>query len=207
MAWLIFGTGLLFLLVCAGVLIVSMQGLRNVQTAERHAQAERLALAATEREARARLSNPVVLEKVKAQQALQQMIRMSWFGLFDALEDAAKTVRGGVSLLSLVPSQTQAAATQVRLTAVAASAPVMLVYLRRLRTDPRIVSVELNSQQLDENVGPGVVRMQFTVSWNPQVVVHAQPAPAGKPKEPGSVADAGEKRPPVAAAVVNKRVP
>lgn len=207
-AWRVFGAGLIFLLVCAGWLVYTLQDLRSAQAAQTDTQAERQALAHAQRLAQARLNDPVVLEKVKAQQALQQMIRMSWFGLFDALEAAAREVRGGVSLLSLVPSQAQVEATQVRLTAVAASAPVMLEYLRVLRKDPRILSAELNSQQPDENVGPGVVRMQLTVLWNPQAVSSTDPPSRTRPAaERGMVADAAITRAPVAKVVVSKEAP
>jgi hypothetical protein len=203
-AWRVFAAGLLFLLACVWLLLHAKQELRNAQAAQTDVQAERQAFAAAQRLEQTRLNDPAVMAKTKAQQSLQQMIRMSWFGLFDALETAARDVRGGVSLLSLVPSQAQTEATQVRLTAVAASAPVMLEYLRILRKDPRILSAELNSQQPDENVGPGVIRMQLTVLWNPQALAPAQPAPDVRPTAPGLVADAAIRRDPVARVVVDK---
>lgn len=206
-AWGVLGAGLLFMLACASLLMYARQDLRNAQVAQTDAQAERQAFAATQRLAQARLRDPIVMERTKAQQQLQQLIRMSWFGLLDALEIAAKDVRGGVSLLSLVPSQAQAEATQVRLSAVAVSAPVMLEYLRILRKDPRILSAELNSQQPDENVGPGVIRMQLTVLWNPQAVALAPPVPEARPTERGLVADSALQAEPVARVVVNKGAP
>lgn len=206
-AWGVLGAGLLFMLACASLLMHARQDLRNAQAAQTDAQAERRAFAATQRLAQARLNDPIVLEKTKAQQQLQQMIRMSWFGLLDALETAARDVRGGVSLLSLVPSQAHVEATQVRLTAVAASAPVMIEYLRILRKDPRILSAELNSQQPDENVGPDVIRMQLTVLWNPQAVASAQSVPDARPTERGLVADSALQAEPVARVVVNKGAP
>lgn len=206
-AWGVLGAGLLFMLACASLLMHARQDLRNTQAAQTDAQAERQAYAATQRLVQARLSDPVVMEKTKAQQQLQQMIRMSWFGPLDALETAARDVRGGVSLLSLVPSQAQAEATQVRLTAVAASAPVMLEYLRILRKDPRILSAELNSQQPDENVGPGVIRMQLTVLWNPRAAAPPQSTPDARPTERGLVADSALQAEPIARVVVNKGAP
>jgi hypothetical protein len=206
-AWRVFGAGLLFLLACIWLLLHARQELRNAQAAQTDVQAERQALVTAQRLEQTRLNDPVVMAKTKAQQSLQQMIRMSWFGLFDALETAARDVRGGVSLLSLVPSQAHTEATQVRLTAVAASAPVMLEYLRILRKDPRILSAELNSQQPDENVGPGVIRMQLTVLWNPQALAPAQPLPGVRTTEPGLVADAAIRRDPVTRVVVDKGAP
>lgn len=206
-AWRIFGIGLLFLVACAGLLAYTLQELQSARTAQTSARTEHQVLADAQRAAQARQNDPLVLEKVKAQHRLQQMIRMSWFGLFDALETAARDVRGGVSLLSLVPSPAQTDATQVRLTAVAANTPVMLKYLRLLRKDPRILSAELNSQQPDENVGPGVIRMQLTVLWNPQALLQAPATPENKTIDRGLVANATTIREPVAKVVVSKEVP
>lgn len=206
-AWRVFGLGVIFLLASTWFLVRSLQDLQKAEAAQANVRNERQALAMAQRTAQARLSDPVVMEKVKAQQRLQEMIRMSWFGLFDALEAAAQEVRGGVSILSLVPSQAQAEATQVRLTAVAANAPIMLDYLRVLRKDPRILSAELTSQQPDDNVGPGVIRMQLTVVWNPRILAQASPLPDIRPAEQGLVAGTTVGREPVAKVVVNKEAP
>ncbi len=203
-AWRVFGIGALFLLICSGLLGYTLQKLQSARTAQTNVRAEQQALAGAQRAALASQSDPRTVEKVKAQQRLQQMIRMSWFGLFDALETAARDVRGGVSLLSLVPSQGQADATQVSLTAVATNTPVMLEYLRLLRKDPRILSAELHSQQPDVNVGPGVIRIQFTVLWNPQALLQAPLLPANKTLDRGLVANATVMRDPVAKVVVGK---
>lgn len=207
LAWRIFGLGLLFLLACMWLLVRSLQDLHGAQAAQTSMRAERRALADAQHMAQARLSDPVVMERVKTQQRLQQMIRMSWFGLFDALEAAAQEVRGGVSILSLVPSQAQTETTQVRLTAVAANAPIMLAYLRVLRKDPRILSAELGSQQPDDNVGPGVIRMQLTVVWNPRTFTQAPPLPEVRSVDQGLVAGTAVGREPVAKVVVNKEAP
>lgn len=206
-AWRTFGIGVLVLLVCAWPLARSLQELQRAQVAQTLVHAERQAQANAQGTAQARLSDPMMVEKIKAQQRLQQMVRMSWFGLFDALETAAQEVRGGVSILSLVPSQGQADATQVRLTAVAANAPLMLEYMRVLRKDPRILAAELKSQQADDNVGPGVIRLQLNVLWNPQAVTQPQPSSQDKPANHGMVAGATVVRDPVARVVVNKGAP
>lgn len=207
LAWRVFGLGILFLLACTWLLFRSLQDLHGAQAAQTSMRAERRALADAQHMAQARLSDPVVMEKVKTHQRLQQMIRMSWFGLFDALEAAAQEVRGGVSILSLVPSQAQAEATQVRLTAVAANAPIMLDYLRVLRKDPRILSAELGSQQPDDNIGPGVIRMQLTVVWNPRTLAQSHPMPGERAGNRGVVAGAAVGREPVAKVVVNTEGP
>lgn len=206
-AWRTLVAGVLVLLVCAWPLARSLQKLQRAQEALTQVRAERQVQANTQRTAQARLGDPMMVEKIKAQQRLQQMVRMSWFGLFDALEAAAQEVRGGVSILSLVPSQTQADATQVRLTAVAANVPLMLEYIRVLRKDPRILAAELSSQQADDNVGPGVIRMQLNVLWNPQAVMQQPPAPMKELMDHGLVAGTSVARDPVAKVTVNKGVP
>lgn len=206
-AWRILAAGLLVLLACAWPLARSLQELQRAQGERSRAQSELQAQASAQRAVRARLDDPVVLEKVKIQQRLQQMVRMSWFGLFDALETAAHEVRGGVSILSLIPSNAQAEATQIRITAVAVNAPLMLEYLRVLRRDPRIVAVELSSQQADDNAAPGAIRMQLNISWNPQALVPPPAMPTEKPKDQGLVAATSTAREPVAKVTVSKETP
>lgn len=204
-AWKTLGAGMLFLLVCSWPLLRTIQELKRLQSAQDQTQAQQRLRAKAQRAELARMNEPAALEKIKAQQRIQQMVRMSWFGLFDALEAATQEVRGGVSLLSLTPTQAQAEQTQVRLTALAANAPLMLEYLRALRKDPRIIAAELTSQQTDDNAGPGVIRMQLTVLWNPQAILpQQQAAPHGTSEAPGLVADGNVARPPVARVVVKE---
>lgn len=206
-AWRTLVAGLLVLLACAWPLARSLQELQRARGERSRAQSELQAQASAQRAARARLDDPVVVEKIKTQQRLQQMVRMSWFGLFDALETAAQEVRGGVSILSLIPSNTQAEAMQIRLTAVAVNAPLMLEYLRVLKKDPRIIAVELSSQQADDNAAPGVIRMQLNISWNPQALAPPPTMPTEKPKDQGLVAATSVAREPVAKVMVNRGTP
>lgn len=204
-AWKVLGAGILFLLACSVPLVYTFQELKRLQQTQDQTQAQQRLRAEAERAELTRLHEPALAEKIKAQQRLQQMVRMSWFGLFDALEAATQEVRGGVSLLSLTPTQAPMGQTQVRLTALAANAPLMLEYLRALRKDPRIIAAELTSQQTDDTVGPGVIRMQLAVLWNPQAIL---PPPQGVPpnsaEAPGLVANSDLVRSPVARVVVKE---
>lgn len=206
-AWRILGAGVFVLLACVWPLASSLQELQRAQDVHSLVRAEYQAQVNAQRAAQARLSEPMMVETIKAQHRLQQMVRMTWFGLFDALEAAALEVYGGVSILSLVPSQGEAEATQVSLTAVAANAPIMLEYIRVLRKDSRILAVELNSQQADDNVGPGVIRLQLNVLWNPQAVRHPPSALQEKSIDHSQVTGTSMARDPVAKVIVNKEAP
>jgi hypothetical protein len=205
-AWKALGAGLAFLALCSWPLATSLQALQRANNAQSLARQMLGSQAEALRSVRQRLSDPAMVEKIKAQQRLQQMVRMSWFGLFDALESAAQGVRGGVSILSLIPSQAQADATQVRLTALAANAPIMLEYIRVLRKDPRILQADLTSQQTDGNVGPGVIRLQMTVLWNPQATMQQTVAPEETPTL-NQVASTTLSSEPVAKVVIDKGAP
>lgn len=168
--WLTLSIGLLAAGVGAWLLAMGMLSLQRA-----HEMQERVALglraqAQSQRAARQRQTEPAVLAQLKAQQRVQQVLRTSWAGLFDALESAAYVVRGGVSILSLMPSKSQGESTQVNLTALAANAPIMLEYLRALRHDHHLQRVELASQQPDDNAGPGVIRFRLSVEWNAQEI-------------------------------------
>lgn len=206
-AWRFLAVCAFFFALCAVPLVINWQRLQQAMRDRDAVQAELLAQSAASRSAAARQADPAMVQRVKAQERLQQMMRMSWFGLFDALETAAHEVRGGVSLLSLTPAATQGDATQVRLTALAASAPLMLQYVRVLRRDPRIVAVEMTSHQPDDQAGPGVLRMQLLVVWDAH-----KPGPMRQATEPvqqqgqGLVASSAT-RAPVARVVVREAAP
>lgn len=201
-AWRFLAVCAFFFALCTVPLVFNWQRLQHVISGRNAMQEELLAQTVASRSAAARQAEPATVQRVKAQERLQQMIRMSWFGLFDALETAAQDVRGGVSLLSLTPAATQGDSTQVRLTAIAASAPLMLQYIRGLRRDPRIVSVEITSHQPDDQAGPGVLRTQLVVVWDAhkQGPLKQATDPVQQ-QEPGLVASSAT-RAPVARVVV-----
>jgi hypothetical protein len=167
-AWRIFGAGLVALLLGLLAMAQSVLEAHRLHEEERQRQSHREAeheirTAAMAQRKDADLASSSL--QIKAHQLLQHRSHMSWFGLFDALETAAHEVRGGVSLLSLTPSAGSSDSAQVRLSAVAVNAQVMLKYLKALRKDPRILSVELHSQQLDDQIAAGALRMQLSVRW------------------------------------------
>jgi len=112
-------------------------------------------------------SDPAALERIRAEQKLQQMLRMSWAGLFDALEASGKEVGGRATVLSLAPLKTQADAAEVGITALAVSNQVMVDYIRALEKDPHIREVQLSMHQPSLSAGVEVVRFQLSVLWDP----------------------------------------
>jgi hypothetical protein len=176
-SWVTLAAGLLFVALCAWPLVRSMQAMKQAEAASQGARAALNARADSQRTARQRQNDPAFLEQVKAQQKLQQILRMSWSGLFDALESAAQEVRGGAVILSLVPVKTQADAAQVGITALAVSPQIMIDYIGALQKNPHVRQVELTMQQPTVKAGAHVVRFQASVLWDPRSKVAALPAP------------------------------
>lgn len=170
-SWVVLAGGLLFAGLCAWPLTKSLQAMKQIETAQRSASAELKNQAEGQRAARLRQNDPAVLERVRAQQKLQQILRMSWSGLLDALEIAAYQVDGGVSILALVPSKTQGNAAQVGITALAANPAIMLKYIGSLQQERHVRQVELTAQQPEDKVGPQVIRFQLAVLWEPGATV------------------------------------
>lgn len=127
--------------------------------------------AAEQRKHLADQSNTAALEREKIKAQIQDSMRMSWDGVFDALEVAADTVHAGVSIISLAPAKVSASATQLNIAALAANVPIMLAYVDALKKDPRVSQVEITTQQPDEKVGPAVIRFRISVVLNPKITV------------------------------------
>lgn len=113
-------------------------------------------------------------EKAIAQ--LQELGVMSWDGIFDSLERATDVVHSGVSILSLAPVKVGGDSAHLNVTALAANMPILLAYLEAMKKDPRVVQIELTSQQPDEKSGPSVIRFHANVLLNPKIVV-SRPEP------------------------------
>jgi hypothetical protein len=177
-SWLTLAGGLLFAVLCAWPLARSMQAMDQAESAIEGARAASNAQADDQRAARLRQNDPRLLEQVKAQQKLQQILRMSWSGLFDALESAAQSVHRGAVILSLVPVRTQADAAQVGLTGLAVSPQIMIDYIGALQKNPNVRQVELTMQQPAVKAGVKVVRFQVSVLWDPRPKLAALPTPA-----------------------------
>jgi Tfp pilus assembly protein PilN len=168
-SWLTLAICVVFALLCAALLERSVETLNRVKESNR---AQRLlldALAQKEAVARAKQSSPAILERIKAQQKLQNMLRLSWSGLFDSLESAGQQVDGRVAILSLAPSRTQAQGAEIGLTAVAVSTGAMIDYISALQRELHIKDVQLTTQQPAQNAGAEGVRFQVSVLWNAEV--------------------------------------
>lgn len=164
--WFTLALGLLFMLLCMYLL---GRGVQAWNQAEATSRAQRQLLRAAEKEAASRRvnSDPAALERIRAEQKLQQMLRMSWAGLFDALEASGKEVGGRATVLSLAPLKTQADTAEVGITALAVSNQVMVDYIRALEKNPHIREVQLSTHQPSLSGGVEVVRFQLSVLWDP----------------------------------------
>jgi len=124
------------------------------------------------------------LDRERDLRRIKEMAGLSWEGLFEAIEIAANRVRGGVSLVSMVPSTVKASSGQVHIAALAANPGVMLFYIDELKKDHRITRVELSQQQPEEKPATGVVRFQLEVRWDPSIELppSKKPVAVGAPK-------------------------
>lgn len=118
--------------------------------------------------ARLKESDPLLLERIREQQKLQHVLRMSWSGLFDALESAGRHVGGRATILSLVPVRTEAGSAQIGITALAVSNQFLVDYIKALERDPHVREVRLAAQRPALNGGVEVVRFEITVLWEPR---------------------------------------
>lgn len=166
-AWLALGAGLVFAAICAVPLVTTLDArTRAEQEGIDRVRASRLR---TDAEAAARLAqaDPVALERAKAQRVLQNQLRLSWTGLFDALEAASGAANGGATVLSLAPVASRADAAEIAITAMATSAPVMLTYVRALQAGEQIREVRLSAHQPTTSGGAATVRFQLSLLWVP----------------------------------------
>lgn len=137
-----------------------------------------------QRKQMAEQTNTAAIDREKIRSQIQESVQMSWDGIFDALEMAADTVHAGVTIISLAPTRVNGTSTHLNISALAANAPIMLAYIETLKKDPRVLQVELTTQQPDEKVGPAVLKFRISVVLNPKInVVHAvrEPAPMSMP--------------------------
>jgi hypothetical protein len=165
-SWMALATGLAFALVGATLLQQSLDAVSVATEARQKSEQMSRALAAREAAARAQQSNPRSLDRMREQQRLQQILRASWSGLFDALEVAAQQVQGHVTVLGLAPVKTQTQAVEIGLTALAVSNETMLDYVRALGDNPHVREVRLLSQQPTLSGTASLVRFQLSVLWD-----------------------------------------
>jgi hypothetical protein len=119
-----------------------------------------------QRKDRLRQSGQATLASVYSHYQRQDQADTAWAGMFDALEIAALNVRGGVSIITLVPSKVQVGSLEMEITALAVNPDIMLKYLAVLQRDARVRQVEIAAQQSDDKQGGEVVRFQFNIRWD-----------------------------------------
>jgi hypothetical protein len=175
-SWLMLLLGVVFALLCAFLLDRSLQAVKQAEETTRKQRDGMQAQARSEAAARVRRADPAALEGARAQQKLQHILRMSWSGLFDALEAAGRQVDGGTTIVSLAPVKTQADAAEVGITGMAVSNQVMLDYIRALGKNPHVLEVNLVTQQPALNAGAPVVRFQLSILWDPRGKGPVRPA-------------------------------
>ncbi|MDB5870674.1 MAG: hypothetical protein JWQ07_116 [Ramlibacter sp.] len=172
-AWAALAAGVMFALLCAWVLANGLHGFTRARDST--SDARRLVRESTEKEASLRLrqNDPAVLRQLRAQRELQQALRLSWSGLFDALESAGEEVGSRATVVSLTPSRMQADAAEVGITGLAVSDQAMLDFLRALQSQPRVREARLASQQMATQGGVEVIRFQIVLVWSPSGTQHA----------------------------------
>jgi hypothetical protein len=174
-SWLVLIVGSAVFLFCAWSLADSVNALDRANTASKDLVSAAQALAKSKRAASKLQSDPKAAAITKAQRALEKLSRISWSDLFEALELAAYEVDDGVSIISLVPSNTQGDAALVNITALAVSPKMMLTYVQALQEDAHVRQVEITSHQPEAKVGPTAIRFQATVLWIPELLDEAIP--------------------------------
>lgn len=97
-------------------------------------------------------------------------LRMPWAALLSDIESASDPQ---VALLSLEPN---AALREVRIHAQAKDLPMLLAYVRRLSAVPSLVSVRLESHQIDDQHPQRPVDGAIVARWHPGVKAAARDA-------------------------------
>jgi hypothetical protein len=174
-SWLVLIAGGSLFVLCAWSLADSVNAMDQANAASKDVVSAAQAFAKSKRAASKLQSDPKAAEITKAQRALEKLSRISWSDLFEALELSAYEVDHGVSIISLVPSNTQGDAALVNITALAVSPKMMLTYVQALQEDAHVRQVEITSHQPDTKVGPSAIRFQATVLWIPELLDEATP--------------------------------
>ncbi|WP_431096866.1 hypothetical protein [Polaromonas aquatica] len=163
LSWLILAMGICAVL--SGLYTMSRAGaqLEGVRSQQAKIAKQQSALSEQMRQAE---NNPALLEKIKARRQLEALLQTPWSLMFEALEAAADTVEGRVTLLSMVPSTANPANRKIELTLMASNYPAMLAYTEAMSTVSGFSDVRIVSHQLDERANPATFRFRLTASWN-----------------------------------------
>jgi hypothetical protein len=175
-SWLTLALGLVFMLLSGVVLDRSVLAMKQAEESTTKQREMLQTQADGKAAARRNQTDPAALARAQAQQKLQHILRMSWSGLFDALESAGRKVDGGTVVLSLAPTRTQADAAEVGVTALAVSSQVMVDYIRALESNAHVREVQLTMQQPAVSGTAQVVRFQLAILWDPRGNPPARPA-------------------------------
>lgn len=163
LSWLILAAG-----ICAafsGLYMTSRAGeqLEGVRAQQARIFKQQSALSEQMRQAE---NNPALFEKIKARRQLEALLQTPWSLMFEALEAAADTVEGRVTLLSMVPNTANPASRKIELTLMASNYPSMLAYTEAMSTVSGFSDVRIVSHQFDERSSPAAFRFRLTASWN-----------------------------------------
>jgi len=163
LSWLILAVGICVAL--SGLYITLRAGtqLEGVRSQQAKIARQQSALSEQMRQAE---TNPALLEKLKARRQLEALLQTPWSLMFEALEAAADTVEGRVTLLSMSPNTANQASRKIELTLMASSYPSMLAYTEALSTVSGFTDVHIVSHQLDERSTPATFRFRLTAGWN-----------------------------------------
>lgn len=163
LSWLILAMGACAAL--AGVYMTSQAGAQLEGIRSQQAKISRQQSALNEQLRQAE-NSPAQREKIKARQQLESLLQTPWSLMFEALEAAADSVEGRVTLLSMTPNTANPASRKVELALLASSYPSMLAYTKALGTVSGFSDVRIVSHQLDEHASPAAFRFRLTASWN-----------------------------------------
>jgi len=177
LSWLILAAGACVAL--SGLYMTSRAGaqLEGVRSQQAKISKQQNALSEQMRQAE---NNPALLEKIKARRQLEALLQTPWSLMFEALEAAADTVEGRVTLLSMVPNTANPASRKIELTLMASSYPAMLAYTEALASVSGFSDVRIVSHQLDERGTPPTYRFRLAAGWNrlnEGVFLAKEPAP------------------------------
>lgn len=163
LSWVILAVGVCAAL--AGLYMSSRAGamLEGVRAQQARLSKQQNTLAQQMRQAE---NNPALLEKIKARRQLEALLQTPWSLMFEALEAAADTVEGRVTLLSMVPNTASPLNRKIELTLMASSYPSMLAYTEALASVSGFSDVRIVSHQLDERTTPATFRFRLVAGWN-----------------------------------------
>lgn len=159
-AWLLFAVGMAFAAACAVLFARSWGEARQAQV---DLVAARGALKAQARAQSKLAEQREPGDVVRARLELQQVLNLSWSGLFDILEGATKAVEARVTVAALAPVVLRPRGAEIGITGLAATPDAMLLYLQTLQADRRIRQVQLVSQQTASAGAASVIRFQATL--------------------------------------------